>query len=141
MRSARTALTGVVVATVVAGCGGGADYANDPRPPSPINVTAAITNQKITVSPHSIGAGPVVIIIANETPKSHHITVETDELGASSGGIKQQTGPINPQGTATLKLDMKRGSYTVSVDGGTISGARLKVGRERPSSQDQLLQP
>jgi hypothetical protein len=141
MRRVRTALTGVAVATAVVGCGGGSDYANDPRPPSPINVTAAITDQKVTVSPHSIGAGPVVIIIANETNRSHRITVETDELGAATGGIRQQTGPINPQGTAQLKLDMRRGAYTVSVEDGGISTARLKVGRERPSAQDQLLQP
>ena len=141
MRSARFALTGVAVAVAVAGCGGGSDYANDPRPATPINVTAAITDQKVTISPKDIGAGPVVIIIANETAKAHRITVETDELGASSGGIKQQTGPINPQGTGTLKLDMKTGSYRVSVDGGVISEAKLKVGKDRPSSQDQLLQP
>jgi N-acetylglucosamine kinase-like BadF-type ATPase len=141
MRSAWTALTGVVVATAVAGCGGGSDYANEPRPPTTINVTAAITDDKVTISPRDIGAGPVVIIIANETQKAHRVTVETDELGASSGGIKQQTGPINPQGTGTLKLDMKTGEYTVSVDGGAISDASLKVGKDRPSSQDQLLQP
>jgi N-acetylglucosamine kinase-like BadF-type ATPase len=141
MRSAWTALTGVAVATAVASCGGGSDYANDPRPATPINVTAAVTDHKVTVSPDGIGAGPVVIIIANETQEAHRVTVETDELGASSGGIKQETGPINPQGTGTLKLDMKTGRYTVSVDGGSISDARLKVGKDRPSSQDQLLQP
>jgi hypothetical protein len=140
MRGVITALTGVALATAVGGCGGGSDYANDPRPPTPINVTAAITGDKVTVSPGDIGAGPVVIIIANETQQAHRVTVETDELGASSGGIKQQTGPINPQGTGTLKLDMKTGRYTVTVDGG-ISGARLKVGKDRPSSQDTLLQP
>jgi hypothetical protein len=35
----------------VAGCGGGDDYANEPRPPAPINVTAAITNSRVNVSP------------------------------------------------------------------------------------------
>jgi hypothetical protein len=141
LRHARTATGLVALATAIAGCGGGGDYANDPRPSAPINVTAAITDQKVTVSPRGIGAGPVVIIIANETQQSHRFTVETDELGAATGGVKQQTGPINPQGTATLKLDMKRGSYKISVDGGSISGARLRVGKDRPSSQDQLLQP
>lgn len=141
MRRVWIALSAASAAAVLAGCGGGSDYANDPRPPSPINVTAAITDDKVTVSPQDIGAGPVVIIIANETSKAHRVTVETDELGASTAGIKQQTGPINPQGTGTLKLDMRTGRYTVTVDGGAISGARLKVGKKRPSSQDQLLQP
>ena len=35
----------------VAGCGGDSDYANKPRPPAPINVTAAITNSQVSVSP------------------------------------------------------------------------------------------
>jgi hypothetical protein len=130
----------VALAIVIAGCGGGEDYANDPRPASPINVTAAITAHKVTVSPRNIGAGPVVIIVANETPKAHRLTVETDTLGSDSAGIRQQTSPINPQGTATLKIDMRSGRYKVDVDG-DIPGARLKVGKDRPSSQDALLQP
>jgi hypothetical protein len=141
LRHARTATGLAALATAIAGCGGGEDYANDPRPPTPVNITAAITQQKVTVSPGRVGAGPVVLIIANETPEAHRVTVETDVLGASEGGIRQSTSPINPDGTATLKIDMRRGRYTVRVDGDGISSARLKVGAPRPSSQDQLLQP
>jgi hypothetical protein len=140
MRHVRTTAGLVALATVIAGCGGGEDYANDPRPPSPINVTAAITADKVTISPRAIGAGPVVIIVANETPKAHRFTVETDVLGSDSAGIRQQTSPINPQGTATLKIDMPTGSYKVAVDG-DIPAAKLKVGKDRPSAQDELLQP
>ena len=142
MRHARTTATGLAaLATAIAGCGGGEDYANDPRPPTPVNVTAAITKQKVTVSPAKVGAGPVVLIIANETGKAQKVTVETDVLGASQGGIKQSTAPINPQGTATLKVDLKPGHYTVGVGDGSIGAAKLKIGKERPSSQDTLLQP
>jgi hypothetical protein len=140
VRHARTTAGLVALTAVIGGCGSDADYANDPRPPAPINITAAITKDKVTISPRRIGAGPVVIIVANETPKAHRLTVETDTLASDSPGLRQQTSPINPQGTATLKLDMTRGSYKVDVDGG-IPGARLKVGKDRPSSQDQLLQP
>ena len=133
---------GIAAALVtVAGCGGGGDYANNPRPPAPINVTAAITPKKITVSPTQFGAGPIVLIIANETQAAHRVTLETDELGASSPGIKQSTAPINPDGTATLKIDVRKGEYHVSVDGGAIKGARVKVGAERESAQNDLLQP
>ena len=141
MRISRTATGLIALATTIAGCGGGKDYANDPRPPIPVNITAAISDQQVTVSPKKVGAGPVVIIIANETRGAHKVTVETDELGAAEGGIKQSTSPINPDGTATLKLDLRKGSYKVSADGGGISPARLKIGKERPSSQDELLQP
>lgn len=141
MRHARIAIGLIAGVVSVVGCGGEGGYANDPRPPTPINVTAAITPAKVTVSPPQIGAGPVVIIIANETGKAQRVTVETDVLGASSGGIRQSTAPINPQGTATLKLDLRTGRYIVAVADKSIGEARLNVGKPRPSSQDQLLQP
>jgi hypothetical protein len=141
MRLARTA-SGLVAAVVaVSGCGAQSDYANNPRPATPINVSAAITRDRVTVSPARFGAGPVVIIIANETNKAHRITIETDELAASSPGVKQSTAPINPQGTATLKLELKRGRYTVSADGGGIQGMPVHVGRDRKSSSGDLLTP
>jgi hypothetical protein len=125
----------------MSGCGAESDYANDPRPATPINVTAAITRDRVTVSPARFGAGPVVIIIANETNRAHRITIETDELGASTPGVKQSTAPINPQGTATLKLDLKRGRYTVSADGSSIQGMPVRVGRDRKSSSGDLMTP
>jgi hypothetical protein len=138
----RTAIGLTAAVLAIAGCGASADYANKPRPPAPINVTAAISQGKITVSPKTFGAGPIVMIIANETDQAHRVTLETDELGASRPGLKQSTGPINPQGTTTLKVDMPSGAYQVSVDSGrSIRSARLKVGAQRPSAQNDLLQP
>ena len=96
-------VTGLMAATLaLAGCGSDPDYANDPRPPSPINVTSAVTPEKVTVSPPKFGAGPIVLIIANQTEQPQRVTLQTDELAGSSGGIKQSTSPINPGGTATL---------------------------------------
>jgi hypothetical protein len=141
LRHVRTATGLVTLLTAVAGCGGGEDYANDPRPPTPVNLTAAITGQRVTVSPTEIGAGPVVIIVANQTPKAQTVTVETDVLGASEGGIRQSTAPINPGGAASLKIDMRSGRYTLHVADRDVAGARLRVGRPRPTSQNELLQP
>jgi hypothetical protein len=128
----------VAAALVLGSCGGDGEHANEPRPATAINVTAAITPDKVTVSPRAFGAGPVVLIIANVTGQAHRLTVES----ASSGpGIRQRTAPINPNGTGTLRLDIPRGRYTVSVDGDRIVGTRLRVGAERPSSSDTLLTP
>jgi hypothetical protein len=131
----------VVAALAIAGCGSSKDYANDPRPSTPINVSAVISQDKVSVDPKTFGGGPVTMIIANLTEKTHKVTVETDELGASNPGLKQTSSSINPQGTATLKVDMKSGSYTVRADDPKIKPAHVKVGKSRASSQDELLQP
>jgi hypothetical protein len=140
MTSSRATLT-LVTAALLAGCGGGDDdYANNPRPPAPINVTAAITDERVSVSPQEFGAGPVVFIIANETDEAQSVTLETDELGGDNPGIKQTTSPISPDGTATLKVDMREGTYEIRASGG-IRPAALTVGAQRESAQNELLQP
>jgi hypothetical protein len=132
--------TTLLVAAALTGCGGdGDDYANNPRPPAPINVTAAITEDGVTVSPEEFGAGPVVFIIANQTDDARAVTLESDT--SSGPGIKQTTSPINPDGTATLKVDMKTGDYEVRVDGAGVDAAQVTVGEPRESAQNELLQP
>ena len=125
----------------LAGCGGSSDdYANKPRPATPINVTAAISDKKISISPKQFGAGPVVIIVSNQSGKEQTVTLQTEELGGTQGGIKQSTDPIAPRGTGTLKADMRKGSYALSVRNGP-SPASLEVGPPRKSAQDTLLEP
>jgi hypothetical protein len=130
------------LALPVAGCGGeDDDYANDPRPPAPITVSARIGDDRVSVSPREFGAGPVTLIVSNQTEQAQELTLETDEIGGSAPGIEQNSGPINPGDTASLKADLRTGTYRVGVDGDGISGARLSVGDERESAQNELLQP
>jgi hypothetical protein len=130
-----------VGACALAGCGGGGeDYANKPRPATPINVTAAIGDKEISISPKTFGAGPVVFIVANQTGSEQTVTLETDELGGSRPGIKQSTDPIGPRGTGTLKVDVREGEYAMSVRNGP-SPATIVVGKPRRSAQDTLLSP
>ena len=133
---------GIALALVsIAGCGGGDDYANKPRPPAPINVTAAITNSRVSVSPQRFGAGPIVLIISNQSSSAQKVTFETDELGGSQPGRKFDTTPINPRGTATLKVDVREGDWKLRASSGGVRAAALAVGKERKSAQDELLQP
>lgn len=125
---------------MLAGCGGGEDYANTPRPASPINVTAAISDKEISVSPTRFGAGPIVIIVSNQTAGEQTVTLQTDELGGSQPGLKQSTRPIAPRATGTLKADVREGSYALSVGDGP-SPATLEVDGQRKSAQDTLLEP
>jgi hypothetical protein len=128
-------------ALLVAGCGSESDYANKPRPPSPITITAAISPKRVEVSPRRFGAGPITLVVTNQSGRSADLVLETDNSESGQTGIRQQTGPINPQGTASLKADLKKGRYTVRVRSGEVEPASLVVGRKRASAQNQLLQP
>lgn len=127
-----------VAAATVAGCGGGSDYKNEPRPPAPIVVTASISKDAVSVSPRRFGAGPITLIVTNQTGASQQLTVE---INSGQAGFKGQTGPINPRDTGELKADLAQGTYSVHVDGNSIRAAQLTVGRERASAQNDLLQP
>jgi hypothetical protein len=126
---------------VVAGCGGDGDYANNPRPPAPINVTAAITNSRIDVSPRRFGAGPIVLIISNQSSSAQAVTFETDELGGSKPGRTFSTTPINPRATATLKVEVRQGAWKLGTKDEGVRAAAVSVGRRRASAQNDLLQP
>ena len=127
--------------TLAAGCGEDDDYKNEPRPPAPIVVSAAITQDGVSVSPRTFGAGPITLIVTNQTESAQEVTLETDEIGGGAPGIQQETGPISPGDTASLKADLREGTYKVGVDGRGISAAALDVGEPRESAQTQLLQP
>ena len=140
-RIATTALLIAGTACALAGCGdSGEDYANKPRPAAPINVTAAISDKQISISPKEFGAGPVVIIVSNQTGSEQTVTLQTEELGGSQPGIKQSTDPIATRGTGTLKTDLREGSYALSVKNGP-KPAMVEVGPDRKSAQDTLLEP
>jgi hypothetical protein len=142
-RTGRRALAPAVltVAALVAGCGGGTTYKNNPRPPAPINITASVSGAGIAVSPGSFGAGPIVLIVTNQTGASQEITFESNELGASKPGVTQTTEPINPRGTGQLKVNVTEGRYRVRAANADIAPAQITVGPSRPSAQNDLLQP
>jgi hypothetical protein len=140
-RTAAHAPLAVAVMLAVAACGSNSDYKNDPRPPSPIVITGYISDQRVSVSPRRLGAGPISLIVTNQTGTAQRVTLESAGAIGSGPGIRQVTAPISPRDTATLKVDVKPGSYSVHVGADAIRAARLKVGPERKSAQNDLLQP
>jgi hypothetical protein len=137
----RVCAPALAVAAAASGIACGSEntsYTNAPRPPSPINVTAAITNQRIEVSPRRFGAGPIVLIISNQSSDAQAVTFQTD---GGEAGIRQTTSAINPAGTAQLQMDVDQGSYQLSVADRSIRPASVRVGGPRPSAQHALLQP
>ena len=135
--------TAAVAALGVAGCGNqGSSYENQPRPPAEITVGVSINKDEISVSPRTFGAGPVNLKIVNQTDRSHQVVLETEDVpGSDSTGVHQETGPINPEDTATIAANVETGTYRVSVHTEGIAPATLDVGDERPTSQQDLLLP
>ncbi len=128
------------LALAAAGCGSPAEYANTPRPATPIVVTASISRDSVSVSPQRFGAGPISVIVTNQTGAAQQVTLATAGGGAELG-LRRQTAPISPRDTATLTADVDPGRYTLSVGGDAIAPARLRVGAPRDSAQHDLLQP
>jgi hypothetical protein len=141
----------LVATTVVAGCGSGSHYANQARPPAPVNMTVYINDQRVSVSPTSLGAGPVQLIVTNQASNSESLTVLP--AGATAAQPLADTGPISPQGTAQVTVNLNSpGDYTVAIappasteaataTPGRIQAAVVHVGKPRPSASNQLLQP
>ena len=135
----RTVVAGFAVALALAGCGGGKDFANDPRPPETLELTGVITKEKVTISPRKIGAGPVEITVSNQSGATRTLTLE-------GNGIQETVGPIDPLSTNKLQKTLKPGRYTVKAGSEAatateIEPATLVIGKERPSASDKVLLP
>lgn len=140
-RRTAAALT-VAVTLGAAGCGGSDKHVNEARPATPVVLSASITPQRVTVSPETIGAGPVSLLIANVTSRKQQITLQSeDSPGAGITSGQRRSGTIAPAETATLKVDLKSGRYSVRVEDEEIAPADFNVGKPRASAQDDLLLP
>jgi hypothetical protein len=141
MKSGRTRDVSLFLASaiLVAGCGGSDKFKNDPRPPTPVQLTGVVTDKQVTISPKRVGAGPVILIVSNQTDSARTITLE-------GGGATDTVGPVPPLDTAQLQSTLKPGTYTVkagSKEATTkeIEDGTLTVSEERSSSSNQLLLP
>lgn len=136
----RTLTAGVVATAVVAlaGCGSANDYANKSRPAAPVNVTASISDQRIALSPMRLKAGPVVLIVTNQSSRSEELTLTGASGETACTAQNASSGPINPQGTASVQVVLTDGICDVAVAGGKVPPARLEVYGQRPSAQNQV---
>ena len=134
-RRLRAATLGLLVALpVLLGACGEDDFPNEQRPPSPIELTAAIDEKSVSVSPGEIGAGLVNLTISNQTDEPTRLTLE--------GPTSETSGEIPPGATGAIKAALEEGEYEAAAGAEVdIKPAKLDVGPTRPSSQNELLQP
>ena len=134
----RVCATLAVAAALIAGCGED-DFKNEARAPVPMALTGVIQDDKVTVSPAKIGAGPVEITISNQTNSERTITLEGESL-------TEEQGPVQPGDTATIQKTLEPGSYEVRAGSKKavrkeIEPAVLQIGKERKNSNNELLLP
>jgi hypothetical protein len=150
MRKTTIAMLGTAVLSV-AGCGsssGGGTFADQATPTAPVNLTVYVNDSKISISPASVGAGPVVFIVTNQGSKAHSLAI------SAAGGSHPiaSTAPINPQGTTQVSVDFKPGAYSVATGSarGTdaqlanappIAPASLHIGPQRSNKPGELITP
>jgi hypothetical protein len=133
------------LSSAVAGCGSGSTFKNEPRPPTPVDLTVYINNARVSLSPSSVGAGPVIFIVTNQS-------AHTQALHVQGPGTHATTGPIHPEATSEVTVDFQPGDYVVTTgpNGATdasnaapssIHPASLHIGAPRKSADNVLLQP
>ena len=127
-----------LAAALITGCGDD-DFKNEARAPVRLALTGVIKDDKVTVSPAKVGAGPVEITISNQTDSVRTILLEGES-------IREQQGPVAPGDTATIQSTLEPGSYEVRAGSEKavrkeIQPALLEIGKERKNSNNELLLP
>lgn len=114
------------------GCGA-EDFPNEPRPASPIEISARVNGNKVIVAPNEVGAGLANVTISNQSD---------EEVAVSFSGPNESiTPPITAGGVGVVKLELRQGDYSVDADSTSINAGNLSVGAPRPSAQNDLLLP
>lgn len=142
VKTLRTCVAVLAGGILLTACGDDNSHKNELRPPSPINVTAYVGAKRVSVSPNTFGAGPIVVIVTNQSNSSQDVTFQNSTAGSGGeGDVTQSTGPINPGDTGQLKVDVVEGRYEVKAGDDSIRPASISVGPERASAQNDVLQP
>jgi hypothetical protein len=111
---------------------GGEDFPNEPRPPLPVDVSVAVTDSGLNISPKRIGAGLAQLTISNQTRRPVELRISSVEPPRATH--------VPAGGTASLKVDLDPGAHELSAPGAGRP-ATLRVGPPRPSSSDELMIP
>jgi hypothetical protein len=128
-------IAALAAAFVIASCGSD-DFENNSRPPAPIELTARIGDDDVSVSPNSakeVAAGTATITISNQSRDPATLVLE--------GPTDDQSGEIIAGGTGDMKIQLEEGDYTVSAQDSGAREGKLQVGPAGKSSQNDLLLP
>lgn len=118
----------------LAGCAG-SKRENKLRPPAALIISVSISDDRVSSSPSTIGAGPATFKVINLSSMTQRLTV-------SKGDSERSTGDLDPKDTATIKVELDPGDYELATnDSLAVSPDSLRVTKQRQSSQNDLLLP
>ncbi len=126
-----------LAATLGLGACGEDDFENEDRPPAPIEISARVSDEDVSISPSkppTVGAGLATITVSNQSQDPVSLTLE--------GPTDEASDQIPPGATGSMKAELTEGEYAVTA--GEESNARedlLIVGPQRASSQNEVLLP
>lgn len=141
--SQRLLVPALVLAMVVAVAGCGEKRpprTNVERPALPVVIGAIVTPDQVRISPNSIGAGTVDVLVSNKSGKAQRITLELIDGTGGEDSIALETSPISAGENTRAQAALEPGTYELRAGDG-IKPAVVHVGEERPSSQNELLTP
>jgi hypothetical protein len=128
------AAVGLAALTVVA-CGSD-DYENEPRPPTPAEISIQVADDELSVSPSEFGAGIANITILNTGTEPTKVAIQGPSPGLSPR--------VAPGTSDVLKIEMDPGEYEATaadLDLADVPPFEFVVGPERESANNELLLP
>jgi hypothetical protein len=130
------ALAAALSALALSACGsGGTHFQDSSRPPVTVDLSVYIDNSHVSISPSTVGAGPVILYVTNQSSGTQTLALKTRD-----GSSVASSGHINSGQTAQLTADLRTGTYAVA-SGSKIPAARLRISKARPNADNVLLQP
>ena len=123
------------------GCGGTEEIARGGRPPEAITISAVITLRDVTVSPSRFGAGPVELVVSNQTSAPQRLELRSVRLAGGGPPLRRSTGPIEPGAPVSLEADLAQGAYVVAASGAAVAPATIAVGAPRADARERAGRP
>jgi len=93
-----------LLCAVLAGPSFASTYGGGGEAPKPSTVKVNLSEWKVQLTPARVPAGPVVFVVSNGGTIPHSFEVE-------GRGIEKSIAQLQPGATATLRLDLRAGSY------------------------------
>ena len=100
------------LAALGTGCGSDDEARSEERPPAPINISVSLDEKGITASPAKFGAGPITLLIANQ---SRALSSGSAATASSDGTLLRRSTTSRPNWLASADARSRSSRMPVST--------------------------